>query len=183
MKKDVRSSPPVRTPKSQLAVEQPSTGGRRNPPKRDILCPKTNENPQRDGRRGAIMLKSNSIPAGWVTYKLKNNNIKEVLTMLWRFLAPHQISQAGNPAQRVGIPRESGFEGQQDLIAELPQEWEKQTLGGHKQNLCAHQWPHRRLSQTWLWVFEGLLWRHRLAVAYHIYRGTGSISPGRCVLG
>ena len=55
---------PVRTPKSQLAVEQPLTGGCGNPPKRDILCPRTKENPQQDGRRGEIMLKSNSIPAG-----------------------------------------------------------------------------------------------------------------------
>ena len=32
--KDVHSSPPGRAPKLQLAVEQPSTGGRWKPPKK-----------------------------------------------------------------------------------------------------------------------------------------------------
>ena len=42
---EVCSSFPVRTPKLQLAVEQPWTGGQWNPPKKkkkkDIPCPKT----------------------------------------------------------------------------------------------------------------------------------------------
>ena len=32
---------PARAPKSPLAIEQPSTGGHWNPPKKDIPCPKT----------------------------------------------------------------------------------------------------------------------------------------------
>ena len=32
---------PARAPKSQLAIEQPLTGGHWNPPKKDIPCPKT----------------------------------------------------------------------------------------------------------------------------------------------
>ena len=41
----------------------------------------------------------------------------------------------------------------------------KQTLGGHKQTFCTpgpwrkEQWPHKRLSQTCLWVSQGLLRR------------------------
>ena len=31
----------------------------------------------------------------WVTHKLENNNTKEVHSLLWRFLAPHQASQLG----------------------------------------------------------------------------------------
>ena len=41
------------------------------------------------------------------------------------------------------------------------------------------QWPHRRLSQTYLWVLEALLRRWGLAVACHGNRDTGSSSPGR----
>ena len=42
----------------------------------------------------------------------------------------------------------------------------KQTLGGQKQNLCTpgperkEQWPHKRLTQTCLWVSRGLQWRN-----------------------
>ena len=76
------SSPPARTPKLQLVVEQPSTGGPWNPPTKDTSCPKTKKELQQDGRRGAITIKSNPIPAGWVTHKLENNNTKEVLPLL-----------------------------------------------------------------------------------------------------
>ena len=37
---------------------------------------------QRDGRRGAVMIKSNPIPTEWVTHGLKNNETKEVLLLL-----------------------------------------------------------------------------------------------------
>ena len=55
----MHSPPSVRAPKSQLTVEQPSTGGYWNLPKKDASCPKTKKKPQQDGRRGTIMLKSN----------------------------------------------------------------------------------------------------------------------------
>ena len=80
--KNISSSSPVRTPKSQPAVEQPLTGGCWRPPRKDSPHPRTREKQQLDGRRGAIMIKSNPIPIGWVTHKLENNNIKEVLTLL-----------------------------------------------------------------------------------------------------
>ena len=70
----------MRTPKSQLIAEQPTTKKCWNlKKKKDTLHPKTKKKPQRDGRRGAIMIKSNPIPAGWVTHKLENNYITEVL--------------------------------------------------------------------------------------------------------
>ena len=47
----MHSSPPVRAPKSQLAVEQPSTGGRWNLPKKDTPYPKAKEKPREDSRR------------------------------------------------------------------------------------------------------------------------------------
>ena len=64
--------------------------------------------------------------AKWATNKLENNNTKEVLTLLWRFWAP--ATQPGDPAQGLGIPRDSDFEGQHDLITGLPQDWDKQKL-------------------------------------------------------
>ena len=72
---DVCSSPPARAPKSQLAVEQPSTEGHWNPPKKDTPGPKRKK--KRDGRRGTITTKSNPTPAGWVTHKLENSNTKK----------------------------------------------------------------------------------------------------------
>ena len=59
----MHSSLPARAPKLQLAVEQPSTGKHWNPPKKDTPHPKTKKKPQWDGRRGAITIKSNPIPA------------------------------------------------------------------------------------------------------------------------
>ena len=41
---DMHSSPPVRAPKSQLAVKQTLTGGCWNPSKKDTLLPKTRRN-------------------------------------------------------------------------------------------------------------------------------------------
>ena len=40
-----------------------------------------------------------------------------------------------DPGKGLRIPRESDFEGQWDLITELPQDRRNKTLGGHKQNL------------------------------------------------
>jgi len=78
----VYSSPPVTVPRSQIAVEQPSTGECWNPPKKDTLQPKTQKKLQKDGRRGTIMIKSSPIPSRWVIHKLENNNPKEVLPLL-----------------------------------------------------------------------------------------------------
>ena len=52
--KNMCSSSPVRTPKLQLAVEQPLTGECWIPPKKDAPHPKAKEKPQQDGRRGKI---------------------------------------------------------------------------------------------------------------------------------
>jgi len=44
------------------------------------------------------------------------------------------------------------------------------------------QWPHKRLSQTCVCVFGSLPWRRELTVAYSVFRGTDSSSPGRHVV-
>ena len=87
--KDMHSSSLATTPKSQVAVEESSTGRCWNLPKKDTPRPKTKEKPQRDNRIVTIMIKSNLILARWATHKLENNNTKEVFSLLWSFWAPH----------------------------------------------------------------------------------------------
>ena len=53
------SSPPKRVPKLQLDVEQPSTVGPWNLPKKYTPHPKTKEKLQQDSRKGTITVKSN----------------------------------------------------------------------------------------------------------------------------
>ena len=48
---------PESAPKSQLAVEQPSTGGCWNPPKKDTPHSKKKEKLQQNGRTGTITTK------------------------------------------------------------------------------------------------------------------------------
>ena len=89
-----------------------------------------------------------------------------------------------------GIPRESDFESQHDLIAGLSQNWGNRdsTLGGHTQSNVhigtqgKEQSPHRRLNQTYLLVLEGLLQRQVVAVAHCGDKDTGSRSSGKCSL-
>ena len=95
-------------------------------------------------------------------------------------------SQSGDPAKGPGISRESDFEDQQDLITGLPLDWRKHStplLANAKKTLCTpgsgrkEQWTHKRLSQTYLWVFEGFLRRCGWAVAYHGDGETGRKAP------
>ena len=81
------------------------------------------------------------------------------------------------------VPRESGFEGQWDLIAGIPQVWGNQKLHswGVQTRSCAHQDPgekkqstQKRWDQTFLLVSEGLLWRQGAAVAHCRDKDTGS---------
>ena len=58
--KDMGSSSPVRTPKSQVDAEQPLTGECWIPPKKDTPCPRAKAKPQQDGRTGAITFKTKS---------------------------------------------------------------------------------------------------------------------------
>ena len=69
----------MKTPKSQLIAEQPSTKKCWNLPKKDTLLPKTKRRPQQDGRRGTTVINTNLIPARWVTHKLENNYTTEVI--------------------------------------------------------------------------------------------------------
>ena len=126
-------------------VEQKDTS------KKYTSCPKKKKL-QQDGRMGTIAIKSNPITVRWVTHRLENRNTKDVLTLLWRFWTPCQFSQPEDPTKGLGIPRESGLEGQWDLIRGLPEYWGKQTpvLEGTNKILHAPRprgeepWPHRK---------------------------------------
>ena len=158
------SSPLVSAPKLQIAVEQPLIGGCWNLPQKEIPRPKTKKL-QQVGRRDAITIKLNLIPARWVTHRLENNNTKKVLALLWRFWIPCQASQPGDLTKGLGIPRESGLEGQRDSIIAFPEDWGKtdSSLWGHKQNF-EHTKTQRRAAVTPpetepKLVLEGLLGR------------------------
>ena len=61
----------IRTPKSQLTSEQPSTTTAKflEPTEKHTLYPKTKKNPQWDGRRDTITITSNSMPTKCVPQK------------------------------------------------------------------------------------------------------------------
>ena len=73
---------PVRAPKFQLAVEQPSTGGHWNPLKKYIYIHVQRKAAAVRWYEGYSHDKIKSIPARWATQKLENNNSKEVLPLL-----------------------------------------------------------------------------------------------------
>ena len=179
----MHSSSPAGAPKSQLDVEQASTGKYWNPLKKDMPHPRTKEKPQQSGRRGMIMIKSNPTPGrGWPTDR--RTVMPKKLSHCWEGSGPH-----------IRLPS----------LGIWPRDWEspgnltlkatgvgvggggQRILEGTSKILCAsrprgeEQWAHRRLSQTYLWVFGHLLQRHGLAVAHHKERGPGSSNPGRCV--
>ena len=79
--KHMCSFPPVRVSELQLAVEQSETGEHQNSPEKDTPHSKKKK-PQQDGMKDSIKIKSNPISGEWVTHKLENDSIKEVLQLL-----------------------------------------------------------------------------------------------------
>jgi len=59
-------------------------------------------------------------------------------------------SQPEDPAKGLGIPREYGFEGQQDLITGLPQDWGRQRLHfwSAQTKSCTNQDPGEKSSDA-----------------------------------
>ena len=85
-----------------------------------------------------------------MTHKQENINTKKQKSSptVVNVLAPHQASQPGDLTLGLGIPRESGLEGQWDLIIGLPQDWGKQRLQSWRAQtkFCAHQDSEERSS-------------------------------------
>lgn len=67
------------------------------------------------------MIKSNSIPTWWATYKLESNFTTEFLPQGVKILSPLSGSPGWMSSTRVGAPRGSVFEVKQCLITEIPQ--------------------------------------------------------------
>ena len=137
---------------------------------------------QQDGRRGAIMIKSNPIPARLVTHRLENNNTKQVLALLWRFWTSCQASQPRDLKKGTGNPQgiwPSGPEGFYYRPSTGLGETDPPVVEGTNKILHAprprgeEQWPHRRLKQNYLLVLEAFLWKRGSAGARHRDRGTG----------
>ena len=149
MEKDTCSSPSLRAPKSQLAVEQPSIRGCWTYWKKTPHVQRKKK-PQQDSRRGTVIIKSNPIPPRWVTHRLENNNTKEVLPLFWRFRTPGQGSQPGDLIKRTGNPQGSDLKGQWDLITRLPWDWGKQRLQCWRaqREPCKHQDSEERSSES-----------------------------------
>ena len=61
-----------------------------------------------------------------------------MIALLFKGLSRVFSIKHGDPAKGLGIPRELDFEGQQDLITELSQDWGKQRLfEDSNKTLCA----------------------------------------------
>ena len=145
----MHSYPPGTAPKLQLAVQQPSTGGCWNPQK------KKKKNMSRDKEEAARRQeqehnhnKVNPIPTVWMTHRLEDNNTKEIVTLLWSFWTSGWAFQPGDLTKGLGIPREFGLEGQQDLIIGIPEDWGKHKLQswGAQTKFSIHQDPGERSS-------------------------------------
>ena len=76
--------------------------------------------PKWDGEKGTLMIQSNPTSTGWVTHRLENNYVTEVLLGEWEFWAPCQVPQCGCLALGEEPPRAFGLEGQWDLTTETP---------------------------------------------------------------
>ena len=65
-----------------------------------------------------------------------------------KVLGPQQISQLGDPAKELRTPREFDFEGQWDLITELPRNWGNRDSWRTQTKPCEHQDLGERSSDT-----------------------------------
>ena len=124
---------PARAPKSQLAIEQSSTGECWNPPEKDTPHPKTKKKLQWDSRRSAIM--KNQIPyllGGWPTN--------------WRTIIPKNFSHCceGSDSHGWEGPNKGSGNPQGIWLWSTAEFYCKTSiglretdfrLGGHKQNL------------------------------------------------
>ena len=106
--------------------------------RKDILHPKTNKKPQQNCRRGILEIQSIPIPPRWVTHKLENNYITEILPQ--ESSKPHVRLPSLEVQHEEEPPEYFGFEGQQGLTTGAPQDW------GNRLHFCRaqHKVSHTR---------------------------------------
>ena len=109
---------------------QEDVGTHRKKKKKDTPCPGTKEKPLQDSRRGTIMLKSNPLPAGWVTHKLKKFSHCCKHSRLHIRLDNQGVRQRDRESQGIWLWRTAGFHYRTSTGL-----WETETLGRYKQNL------------------------------------------------
>ena len=134
------------------------------PTNKDILCPKTKKKPQQDGRRSTTAIKANPIPAGWVTHKLENNYIAEVLPQEWKFWPQVMLPSLAVWQWDEEPPENLALKASGILLQEFHSTRgnRNSTLGGHTQGLVhttaqdKKQWPHNILGQSNLLILESL---------------------------
>ena len=83
------------------------------------------------------MIKSNSIPAGCVNHNWKTILPKKFSHHCEKFMPNLRLPILRDMAKGLGIPRESNFESQWNLVTGIHRlgRYPDSTLGGHKQNL------------------------------------------------
>ena len=100
------------------------------------------------GRKAAITIKLNPMPAEWVTYKLENNNTKVVLFTVVKILNPMSGFPAWGSDKGTGNPQRIWPWSQQDLIIGFPQDRGKRRLQSWRTQTksCARKNPEEKSS-------------------------------------
>ena len=156
---------------SQPDVEQPPTGACWNLPKKRYP---TSKNKEEDAAKwlqehNHDKIKSHTHQVGdWKPgeqYQRSSPTVSKVLN-------PTSGFPAWGSDKEMVLPRESGLEGQWDLITRLPQDWGKRRLQSWraKTKPFIHEDPEERDSDPtgdYLLVLEGLQRRRSLAEAHH----------------
>ena len=133
---------------------------------------------------GTITIKSYPIPARLANHKLENNYTTEFLPLLWKFLAPHQVSQPWGSSNRTSNPKGIWLWspvrfncGTSTGLEEIDS-----TLEEHTQNLVPTR-THGKGAVTpqetetkLLLELEGLLQRHKASVPHCRDKSTRSSS-------
>ena len=173
------SYPSARGLKSQLPVEQPSTGGCWNlPKKKNAPCPKTKKQQQWDGRRGTILIKSNS--TNWRTIIQRSSpTVVTIPNPTSGFPAWGPDKRTGNPQglwrwSPAGSDYKTGLgETETPDLEGINKILHAPRLRGKEQGL------HRKLNQNYQLGLEGVLLRHGSAGAHCRDRVTGRSCQGR----
>ena len=116
---------------------------------------------------------------------------KDVLALWQKFCGPQRVSQPGDWAKGLRTAREIDLKASGIRLQNFHKTG-KQTLGGHNKTLntqgCRRkkQWPHKRVSQTCLWVsqsfWQSVGWQWSVAWTGALNNSSGSLHPleGSC---
>ena len=144
--------------------------------------------PKWDGKKVTLMIQSNATSTRWVTHKLENNYITEVLLREWGLWAPCQIPQCGCLALGEELPEHLSLKASGTWSQKLHSwsvwihSWRVHSRSCEHSGKGGKQWLHRGLGQTYLLVLEGLLERSGAPVAHCKDKDTGGRGTGENAL-